>query len=149
MPARRARRRVRTRRRARTSVVTIANRPQQQVWDEISITMDSDFRPGSVAAAQVGAATFSLFTQRNAAWVSDAALEAEMVAAMRRAQTLSLAATLANGVFAADQFSMKGMPQAVDRIAGECGRDSVPPQAPDHSAAPDRSTACQRFPNLC
>jgi hypothetical protein len=130
------------------SLVMIANRPQEQVWDEIAITMDSDFSTAG-ATARVGAMTFPLFTQGYAAWVKGAAQEAGMVGAMRKAAAMSVVATLANGLQATDQFSLKGMPEAMDRALHDCGREGPPPRVPRAPEAQSRSAACQRFPNLC
>ncbi len=98
----------------------ISTRPAEKVTNEISIIIGYPFKPSSEATAAVGATTFALYTQQDGAWIKNAADEAHMIDAMRGGQTAVVKGVSAKGTQSSDTFNLKGLSQALDRVAQEC-----------------------------
>ena len=98
----------------------ISTRPADKVSDEVSIIIGYPFKPGSEASAAIGSTTFALYTQQDGAWVKNAPDEANMVAAMRSGDTAVVKGVSAKGTQSTDTFTLKGISQALDRVAQEC-----------------------------
>jgi hypothetical protein len=98
----------------------ISSRPANKVTNEVSVITGYPFKPGSEASAQVGTTSFALYTQQDGAWIKNATEEAQMVDAMRQGQTAVVKGVSAKGTQSTDAYSLKGLSQALDRIAQEC-----------------------------
>ena len=98
----------------------ISTRPADKVTNEVSIIIGYPFKPGSEASAQIGSTTFALYTQQDGAWIKNAAEEAQMVDAMRAGDTVVVKGESAKGTQTTDTYALKGISQALDRIAQEC-----------------------------
>jgi hypothetical protein len=98
----------------------VSTRPADKVVNEVSIIAGYPFKPGSEASATVGSATYALYTQQDGAWIKNAGEEAQMVDAMRAGQTAVVKGTSAKGTQSTDTYSLKGLSQALDRVAQEC-----------------------------
>jgi invasion protein IalB len=99
----------------------ISSRPEEKVSNEISILVTGyTFKPNSEAAVAVGGAAFAMYTQNDGAWVKNAAEEAKLIDAMRKAPDIVVKAMTARGTQTTDTFSLKGIGQALDRISQEC-----------------------------
>ena len=98
----------------------ISTRPEDKVTNEVSIIIGYPFKPGSEASAQIGSTTFALYTQQDGAWIKNAAEEAQMVDAMRAGDTAIVKGGSAKGTQTTDTYTLKGVSQALDRIAQEC-----------------------------
>jgi len=61
-----------------------------------------------------------MYTQKDGAWVKNAAEEAKMLETMRKGTDVVIKATTSRGTQTTDTFSLKGLGQAVDRVAQEC-----------------------------
>ena len=60
-----------------------------------------------------------MYTQNDGAWIKNAAEEARLVDAMRKGRTEVKGAS-SRGTKSIDKFSLKGVVQALDRVAQEC-----------------------------
>ena len=98
----------------------ISTRPADKVTNEVSIIIGYPFKPGSEASAQIGSTSFALYTQQDGAWIKNAAEEAQMVDAMRAGDTVIVKGESAKGTQTTDTFNLKGVSQALDRVAQEC-----------------------------
>jgi len=98
----------------------ISTRPADKVTNEVSIVVGYPFKTSSEATAQVGGTTFQLYTQNDGAWIKNAAEEAHMVEAMRAGDSAVVKGTSAKGTESTDTYSLKGLTEALDRIAQEC-----------------------------
>ena len=61
-----------------------------------------------------------MYTQNDGAWVKNAAEEAQMVEAMRKGADLVVKSVSAHGTKTTDTYSLKGLDQALDKVAEEC-----------------------------
>jgi hypothetical protein len=98
----------------------ISTRLADKVTNEVSIVVGYPFKTSSEATAQVGGTTFQLYTQGDGAWIKNAAEEAHMVEAMRAGDSAVVKGTSAKGTESIDTYSLKGLTEALDRIAQEC-----------------------------
>lgn len=98
----------------------ITSRPGQGVKNEVSVVVGYPYQESSKASAEVGSASFTLFTKDDGAWVENAAEEARLVAAMRAGATMKVKGTSQRGTETVDSYSLSGISAALDRIAQEC-----------------------------
>jgi hypothetical protein len=100
--------------------IFISTRPADQVKDEVSLIIGYTFKDKSNATVEVGSTKFNLYTERDGAWISNAPDETRLIEAMRRGSELVVKGTSARGTQTTDNFSLKGIGQALDRVAQEC-----------------------------
>ena len=98
----------------------ISTRPTEKVANEVSIIVGYPFKTSTEATAEVGATTFALYTQGDGAWIKNAGEEAHMVDAMRQGENVVVKGTSAHGTQSTDTYSLKGLSEALDRVAQEC-----------------------------
>jgi len=100
----------------------VSTRPAEKVINEVSIMIGYALKPGSESTLEVGGASYAMYTQGDGLWIKNAAEEDQMVQAMRRAADATVKGVSAKGTETTDTFSMKGLSQALDRIAQDCKR---------------------------
>jgi len=100
--------------------VFIATRPTENVRNEISIIVGYPFKPGFEATVDIGSAKYAMFTQNDGAWVKNPAEEARMVDAMRKGSDLVVSGESGKGTKSTDRYTLRGLGQALDRVAQEC-----------------------------
>jgi invasion protein IalB len=98
----------------------ISTRPADKVANEVSIIIGYPFKPGTEASVDVGSTDYALYTQQDGAWIKNATEEAQMVDAMRGGQSAVVKGTSAKGTESTDNFSLRGLSQALDRVAQDC-----------------------------
>jgi invasion protein IalB len=99
----------------------VSTRPEEKVANEISLLVTGyAFKPNSEANLAIGNAPFAMYTQNDGAWVKNAADETRLVEAMRKGADVTVKATTSKGTQTTDTFSLKGISQALDRVAQEC-----------------------------
>lgn len=77
-------------------------------------------KPGSDSTLDVGGASYAMYTQGDGLWIKNAAEEAKLVEAMRKSADVTVKAVSGKGTQTTDVFSLKGLSQALDRVAQEC-----------------------------
>ncbi len=100
--------------------IFVATRPTENVRNEISIIIGYPFKPGFEASADIGSAKYALFTQGDGAWVKNPAEEARMVDTMRKGSDMVVTGDVGRGTKSTDRYALKGLSQALDRVAQEC-----------------------------
>jgi hypothetical protein len=98
----------------------VSTRPADKVTNEVSVIVGYPFKSGSEASVDVGSTSYALYTQQDGAWIKNATEEAQMVAAMRAGDSAVLKGVSAKGTQSSDTFSLKGLTQALDRVAQDC-----------------------------
>jgi len=99
----------------------VSTRPDEKVSNEISLLVSGyAFKPNSEATMTVANGGFPMYTQNDGAWVKNAAEEARLVDAMRKAPDAVIKAQTSKGTQTTDTFSLKGISQALDRVSQEC-----------------------------
>ena len=102
------------------SYVFVSTRPAEKVKNEVSVIIGYPFKTNSDATAEIGPAKFPMYTQNDGAWIKNVAEEARMVDAMRKGADLTVKGTSGRGTQSTDQYSLKGLAQALDKIEQEC-----------------------------
>ena len=102
------------------SYAFVSTRPAEKVRNEVSVIVGYPQKPGHDATAVIGSSTYSMYTQNDGAWVKNAAEEAQMVETMRKGADLVVRSESARGTKTTDTFSLKGIAQALDKVAEEC-----------------------------
>lgn len=102
------------------SYAFVSTRPAEKVKNEVSMIVGYPQKAGVDATATVGTATYVLYTQNDGAWVKNAAEEAQMVATMRKGADLVVKSESARGTKTTDTYSLKGIAEALDKVAAEC-----------------------------
>ena len=98
----------------------IATRPAEKIKNEISVMIGYPFKSTSGATAEVGTAKFGMYTKDGGAWIKNGADESRMIDAMRKGADLTIKGTSGRGMQSIDQYSLKGLAQALDRAEQEC-----------------------------
>ena len=100
----------------------VSSRPAEKVVNEVSIMIGYALKPGSESSLEVGGASFAMYTQGDGLWIKNAAEEEQMVSAMRKSAEATVKGVSAKGTETTDVFSLKGLSQALDRLAQDCKR---------------------------
>ena len=98
--------------------VFISTRPTENVRNEISVVIGYPFKGD--ATAEVGPTKFAMYTQNDGAWIKNVAEEARLIDAMRKGADLTIKGVSTRGTSSTDTYSLKGLAQAMDRVAQEC-----------------------------
>jgi hypothetical protein len=100
----------------------VSTRPAEKVTNEVSIMIGYMLKPGSESTLEVGGASYAMYTQGDGLWIKNAAEEERMVDAMRKASDAVVKGVSAKGTETTDTFSLKGLAQALDKLAQDCKR---------------------------
>ena len=100
----------------------VSTRPAEKVFNEVSIMIGYQLKPGSESALEVGGARYAMYTQGDGLWIKNAAEEERMVEALRKAPDVTVKGVSAKGTETTDTFALKGLAQALDRLAQDCRR---------------------------
>jgi hypothetical protein len=100
----------------------VSTRPAEKVTNEVSIMIGYTLKPGSESTLEVGGGTYAMYTQGDGLWIKNAAEEERMVEAMRKSADVVVKGVSAKGTETIDTFSMKGLAQALDKLAQDCRR---------------------------
>jgi Invasion associated locus B (IalB) protein len=100
--------------------IFISSRPSEKVREEVSIIFGYGFKPSSDASVEIGGANYAMYTQADGAWVKNAAEEPRLVDAMRKSGDLTVKGTSAKGTASVDVYSLRGLPEALNRVGQEC-----------------------------
>jgi hypothetical protein len=100
----------------------VSTRPAEKVVNEVSVMMGYLLKPGSESTLEVGGSSYAMYTQGDGVWIKNAAEEERMVEALRHSADVVVKGVSAKGTETTDTFSLKGLSQALDRIAQDCRR---------------------------
>jgi hypothetical protein len=100
----------------------VSTRPAEKVSNEVSVMIGYMLKPGSESTLEVGGGSYAMYTQGDGLWIKNAAEEERMVDAMRKAADVVVKGVSAKGTETTDTFSLKGLSQALDKLAQDCKR---------------------------
>jgi hypothetical protein len=98
----------------------VSTRPGEKVKDEVSIIIGYPLKANSEVMVAVGPASFPMYSQEDGAWIKNAPDEAKMLEAMRKGADVVVKGESSKGTKTTDTFSLKGVSQALDKVAQEC-----------------------------
>jgi invasion protein IalB len=98
----------------------VSDRPAENVHNEVSVIIGYPFKASTDATAEIGSTKFAMYTLNDGAWIKNVAEEARMVEAMRKGSELIVKGMSGHGTESTDQYTLKGLSQAMDRADQEC-----------------------------
>ena len=98
----------------------VSTRPSEKVKNEVSVIVGYPQKESVDASAAIGSANYAMYTQKDGAWIRNAADEAQMIEAMRKGADIVIKSQSARGTKSTDTYSLKGIAQALDKVAEEC-----------------------------
>ncbi|NGX97059.1 MAG: Invasion associated locus B family protein [Candidatus Afipia apatlaquensis] len=104
------------------SYAFISTRPAEKVSNEVSIMIGYSLKPGSEGSVEVGGSRFAMYSQGDGLWIKNAAEEDRLVDALRKGADAVVKGVSAKGTETTDTFPLKGLAQALDKLAQECRR---------------------------
>lgn len=102
--------------------VFVSTRPAEKVTNEVSVMMGYPLKPGADGSFAIGSANYAMYAQGDGLWIKNAAEEDRLIDAMRKGADATVKATSSKGTETTDVFSLKGLSQALDKVAQECKR---------------------------
>ncbi|MGQ0444535.1 MAG: hypothetical protein ACT4O2_05260 [Beijerinckiaceae bacterium] len=99
--------------------VFIANRPAENVREEVSVILGFPMKEGS-GRAEIGGTGFALVAKGANAWIKNQAEEAKFVGVLKKGSKLSVKAASLRGNVTTDSYSLTGLSQALERVEKEC-----------------------------
>lgn len=102
------------------SYAFVSTRPSEKVVNEVSFMMGYPLKGGSEASLAIGTNNFAMYTQGDGIWIKNAAEEGAMIDAMRRSAEGTVKGVSGRGTETTDVYSLRGLTQALDRVAQEC-----------------------------
>jgi hypothetical protein len=103
-----------------SAYVFISTRPGEGVKNEVAVNLGYPTKDNSSAVADVDGDTFELVTKGNNAWVKNTAKEKEFVESLKSGSKLIVKASSSKGSATTDTYSLKGLSEALARVAQEC-----------------------------
>lgn len=100
--------------------IFISSRPGEGVRNEVAINLGYTTKDGSAATAEIDGDDWELITKGTNAWVKEQAREKEFVGALRGGAKLVVKAASAKGTSTVDTYALKGLSDALARVAQEC-----------------------------
>lgn len=100
--------------------VFISTRPSEGVRNEVAINLGYATKDNGSASADIDGDGYELVTKGNNAWVKNPAKEKEFVDALKGGSKLVVKAASAKGTSTVDSYSLKGLSDALGKVAQEC-----------------------------
>ena len=94
--------------------------PTKNIRNEASTIIGYPFADNSKVTIEIDGAKFTLFTDKDSAWVEAPAQESELIAAMRKGKSMTVQGTSRRGTVSTDTYSLSGVTAALDAMAKEC-----------------------------
>jgi len=99
---------------------SVATWPDTSVRGQLHIRLSRETREEANATLTIGDQRFELVAKGHNAWAQDNRMDAAIVASIRSASRMSVAATGANGARFSDRYSLAGVATAMDAAVVGC-----------------------------
>ncbi|HUD93756.1 invasion associated locus B family protein [Sphingobium sp.] len=107
---------------ARKGFASVGNWPRQRVRGQLHIRLSRTRSTQAPVTLSVGERRFTLVAGQVDAWAPDARNDAQIIAAMRSASSMSVQTVGADGRAFADSYALRGAATAIDAAALGCAR---------------------------
>jgi hypothetical protein len=94
--------------------------PAKKIKNEASTIIGYTFKEHSKVTVDVEGKKFTMFTDKDNAWIENQAQEATLIGAMKGAKTMTLEGVSKRGTTTTDTYTLTGLGPALDAIAKEC-----------------------------
>ena len=117
-----ARRPLARRGRAPQGFAAVGNWPRRRVRGQVHFRLSRARAADAPVQLSVGERRFTLVAGQVDAWAADPRADAQIIAAMRSASSMSVSSVGANGRAFADSYALRGAATAIDAAALGCAR---------------------------
>jgi hypothetical protein len=100
--------------------VFVSTRPADKVSNEVSVMIGYQLKPGADSTLEIGGTRFAMFVQGDGLWIKNAAEEERLVDALRKGTDATVKGVSAKGTETTDVFGLRGLAQALDKLAQTC-----------------------------
>jgi len=100
--------------------IFVTTTPSGTVVNQVSVIIGYNVKPDTTSTIDIGNASYVMYAQGDGLWIKNESEETRLVEAMRRAAELLVRGTSTKGVDVVDSYSLKGLAQALERVAQEC-----------------------------
>lgn len=94
--------------------------PGKKIKNEASTIIGYAFKDGTKVTVDIGGKKFTMFTDKDNAWIENPDQEGALVTAMKGGKTMSVQGTSKRGTVSTDTYSLSGISGALDAMAKEC-----------------------------
>ncbi len=94
--------------------------PAKKVINETSTIIGYPFKDGSKVTVDVDGTKFTMFTDKDSAWIEDPSQEPALVEAMKKGHSMTVSGTSRRGTTSTDTYSLSGITAAMKKITDEC-----------------------------
>lgn len=105
-----------------SAYATVSNWPERKVRGAVYFALSQDIADRSQVQLAIGPARFDLVAKGRNAWARDSRDDAAILAALRSADGMSLAARSAKGTRFTDRYTLAGAATAVDAAMVGCAK---------------------------
>ena len=99
----------------------ITSIPGKSIRNEASTIIGYPFAENVKVTVEIdGGNSFTMFTDKDSAWIENPAQEAELIAAMQKGTHMTVVGKSRRGTVTTDTYSLSGISAALDAIAKEC-----------------------------
>jgi hypothetical protein len=95
--------------------------PSKSIKNEASTIIGYPFADNAKVTVEIdGATSFTMFTDKDSAWIEASGQEADLIAAMQKGTRMTVKGVSRRGTETVDTYSLSGITAALDAIAKEC-----------------------------
>jgi len=98
----------------------ITSIPTKNIRNEASTIIGYPFADNSKVTVEIDGTKFTMFTDKDSAWVENPSQETDLISAMRKGTSMTVQGTSRRGTVSTDTYSLSGVTAALDAIAKEC-----------------------------
>jgi len=98
----------------------VTHRPGEKAFNVIDFELGYTAKPGSSAELEIDGKKFSLFTNKDSAWASDAATDKAVTIALSKGKQAVVKATSERGTLTTDTYSLEGFAQTITLADKAC-----------------------------
>jgi hypothetical protein len=99
----------------------ITSIPAKNIRNEASTIIGYPFADNVKVTVEIdGGSKFTMFTEKDSAWIENPAQESELIAAMQKGNRMTVVGKSRRGTLTTDTYSLSGISAALDAIAKEC-----------------------------
>lgn len=99
----------------------ITSIPTKNIRNEASTIIGYPFADNVKVTVEIdGAGSFTMFTDKDSAWIENPTQEAALIAAMQKGNRMIVTGKSRRGTVTTDTYSLSGITAALDAIAKEC-----------------------------
>lgn len=98
----------------------ITSRPAEGVSEEPSLLVGYPMKEKSTVTVDIDGKTFSMFTNNDGAWVDNAAIETQLVGAMKAGREMTVHGESSRGTKTTYKFSLSGVTAAIKSASDAC-----------------------------